>query len=535
MSVVMLEELTRTVADLQNDMVSLQKEFRSSIGSVNSVKRITTVLDDASRKSTDQLAALEDRIASIEHNQETSGRSITHSLESFSTRLTELGEELVAWPPAPDVRSALERFEQVSSNCDSVARQTHQLHSLLEQCRFEIETKLKQHQLDFKAVVDLSCKHGQENRGDVDGVKYGLDEHREIYKRDIAGIKLMLENRGQHGHQDVDELRCIFDEVRQQGRESQRDIDGLKAAVHQLQYGTDYAVHDCPRNWTESQLSSWLVSQGLPADVAHTFQAHLVNGLVGVELTKEDLISMGIADPFQQRRIMRELQKLFRSGQVIAAVPARMPASANQPAAPSRPQSARSHRPQSARSYASTKSSNSMVPGKRSRPPSATSRAPCFTCQDLACTALASGFSTTMKNAAIVPRCSPMDSATAMATPGQRQPQVPLTARGVSTPLRSPQTCGHDGSSEPRSLRDAHARDLGGAELALSQASGDTLNQLEALRRRCEEREQPTAPLVNPATDQLFDLMDSNRDGVITRSEFTQSLATAGGGGRDTH
>eukprot|EP00429_Kryptoperidinium_foliaceum_P043022 CAMPEP_0176126074 /NCGR_PEP_ID=MMETSP0120_2-20121206/63625_1 /TAXON_ID=160619 /ORGANISM="Kryptoperidinium foliaceum, Strain CCMP 1326" /LENGTH=69 /DNA_ID=CAMNT_0017460983 /DNA_START=54 /DNA_END=259 /DNA_ORIENTATION=+ len=51
-----------------------------------------------------------------------------------------------------------------------------------------------------------------------------------------------------------------------------------------------------PRTWTESQLSGWLLDRGLPEEIAHAFEAHLVNGLLGVDLSQEDLGSMGITD-----------------------------------------------------------------------------------------------------------------------------------------------------------------------------------------------------------------------------------------------
>lgn len=66
-----------------------------------------------------------------------------------------------------------------------------------------------------------------------------------------------------------------------------------------------------PRLWNETQVSSWLLERGLPDEIAHAFEAHLVNGLLGFDLSKDDLISMGISDPMHQRRVSMELQQLF--------------------------------------------------------------------------------------------------------------------------------------------------------------------------------------------------------------------------------
>lgn len=76
-----------------------------------------------------------------------------------------------------------------------------------------------------------------------------------------------------------------------------------------------------PRKWTECQLSAWLLERGLPGEIAHAFEAHLVNGLLGVGLSQEDLVSMGICDTLHQRRVVLELQQLFgRAQSPVAAV-----------------------------------------------------------------------------------------------------------------------------------------------------------------------------------------------------------------------
>jgi len=69
-----------------------------------------------------------------------------------------------------------------------------------------------------------------------------------------------------------------------------------------------------PLHWTESQLGAFLQSRGLPRSTAQAFEDHLVNGLVAVDLSPEDLTSMGICDDFQQRRLLLELRQLFAGG-----------------------------------------------------------------------------------------------------------------------------------------------------------------------------------------------------------------------------
>ncbi|CAE8598964.1 unnamed protein product [Polarella glacialis] len=66
-----------------------------------------------------------------------------------------------------------------------------------------------------------------------------------------------------------------------------------------------------PRQWSEVELGRWLLAQGLPLEVGKAFEDHLVNGLVAVDLSKEDLSSMGIVDSLHQRRVILELRHLF--------------------------------------------------------------------------------------------------------------------------------------------------------------------------------------------------------------------------------
>lgn len=66
-----------------------------------------------------------------------------------------------------------------------------------------------------------------------------------------------------------------------------------------------------PWDWTSSQLSAWLLKRGLPGEIAHAFEVHLVNGQMGAELDEMDLKSMGIKHPLHQRRVQREMFELF--------------------------------------------------------------------------------------------------------------------------------------------------------------------------------------------------------------------------------
>eukprot|EP00747_Dinoflagellata_sp_TGD_P183280 gnl/TRDRNA2_/TRDRNA2_38046_c0_seq1.p1 gnl/TRDRNA2_/TRDRNA2_38046_c0~~gnl/TRDRNA2_/TRDRNA2_38046_c0_seq1.p1 ORF type:complete len:803 (-),score=120.55 gnl/TRDRNA2_/TRDRNA2_38046_c0_seq1:114-2522(-) len=69
-----------------------------------------------------------------------------------------------------------------------------------------------------------------------------------------------------------------------------------------------------PRKWSESQLCHWMRERGLPEQISRAFEEHLVNGLVGEELSEADLNMMGITAPLHQRRVVLELRSLFRSG-----------------------------------------------------------------------------------------------------------------------------------------------------------------------------------------------------------------------------
>eukprot|EP00405_Crypthecodinium_cohnii_P026300 CAMPEP_0206493812 /NCGR_PEP_ID=MMETSP0324_2-20121206/47273_1 /ASSEMBLY_ACC=CAM_ASM_000836 /TAXON_ID=2866 /ORGANISM="Crypthecodinium cohnii, Strain Seligo" /LENGTH=651 /DNA_ID=CAMNT_0053977183 /DNA_START=26 /DNA_END=1981 /DNA_ORIENTATION=- len=66
-----------------------------------------------------------------------------------------------------------------------------------------------------------------------------------------------------------------------------------------------------PRQWTEQDLGQWLTERGLPESIGRAFEAHLVNGLLAVDLSKDDLVSMGVTDVLHQRRVEAELRELF--------------------------------------------------------------------------------------------------------------------------------------------------------------------------------------------------------------------------------
>mmetsp|Transcript_73824 Transcript_73824/g.238599 ORF Transcript_73824/g.238599 Transcript_73824/m.238599 type:complete len:395 (+) Transcript_73824:2-1186(+) len=118
--------------------------------------------------------------------------------------------------------------------------------------------------------------------------------------------------QGREGLQAIGELRAAL------GQGCRQDVERLAAT--QLPAS---ANSDDPRRWSESQLGLWLVDRGLPVGIARTFEAHLVNGLVAADLTEADVASMGISDPFHQRRVVREIRLLLESAS--AAVPSSPP------------------------------------------------------------------------------------------------------------------------------------------------------------------------------------------------------------------
>ncbi|CAK9095673.1 unnamed protein product [Durusdinium trenchii] len=66
-----------------------------------------------------------------------------------------------------------------------------------------------------------------------------------------------------------------------------------------------------PVYWTESEVSRWLQSRGLPLPITNAFEDHLVNGLVAIDLNDEDLLSMGVDNVLHRRRALMELRQLF--------------------------------------------------------------------------------------------------------------------------------------------------------------------------------------------------------------------------------
>ncbi|CAJ1454350.1 unnamed protein product, partial [Effrenium voratum] len=77
--------------------------------------------------------------------------------------------------------------------------------------------------------------------------------------------------------------------------------------------GTREFFHVSPLYWTETELSRWLEWRGLPSCIGRAFEDHLVNGLVALDLTAEDLCSMGIFNDLHRRRVLLELRQLYGS------------------------------------------------------------------------------------------------------------------------------------------------------------------------------------------------------------------------------
>ena len=44
-----------------------------------------------------------------------------------------------------------------------------------------------------------------------------------------------------------------------------------------------------PLYWTETELRHWMERRGLPQSICRSFEDHLVNGMLAIDLSEEDL------------------------------------------------------------------------------------------------------------------------------------------------------------------------------------------------------------------------------------------------------
>lgn len=138
-----------------------------------------------------------------------------------------------------------------------------------------------------------------------------------------------------------------------------------------------------PRTWSQVELAGWFQIRGLPEEICQKFKENLVNGELGALLDDGDLSAMGIEQPLRRRRVLLELDQLFRGASDAPlrspapdrpAVPVARPTSPRR--RPSRPASAqpRPSRPTSARAPTSCGRSRACTPRAerplRSRPQS---------------------------------------------------------------------------------------------------------------------------------------------------------------------
>jgi len=107
-----------------------------------------------------------------------------------------------------------------------------------------------------------------------------------------------------------------------------------------------------PRVWGQVELAAWLQIRGLPEEICQMFKENLINGELGALLDDGDLFNMGIVQPLRRRRVLLELDQLFR-GAFDACLRGPAPACPALPVAtptpprrvPSRPTSAPAVRP----------------------------------------------------------------------------------------------------------------------------------------------------------------------------------------------
>jgi len=463
-----LKRLKRLVGSLQEELkTGLSGLFSDRASLRKRTEWLDEAAHDASSqraKLEDRVAALEDRTVALESRREISSKSF----ESLSARLTELGIEVAASPPSSKVQHALEQVNTIASTFEVLTKRVNELEACMGRCRSDFETsldrcqthlesrvensrselecKVERSQSDLAAtvqqcwssletVLDLNCQNGQETQQSMyargatgnQGCQQSEERGQDVEALNSALCKAHMY---QQGHMQGMQCRgrppvCHQDSQHFSQQSSQQDLQhGCRQAVQRkhpqgcqehtqpigqqgqrsCSLGGGPDVDKDPRSWSESQLGLWLVGRGLPVSIARAFEAHLVNGLVAVDLNEDDLASMSITDQFHQRRVLKELRALLSSAVVgevkhsnlsqdlsrqpsapqsvcelpsgttvpAAAVTPRQPALRPQ-ATPSRPQSVPS-RPQSAQGRPMPFCA-AVASGRRSQPPVATAAA----------------------------------------------------------------------------------------------------------------------------------------------------------------
>ncbi|CAE8606219.1 unnamed protein product, partial [Polarella glacialis] len=86
-----LDLFKQEVSRLQRQVEELRQGLSKVSNEQSMQRRNAELLDEAAQEATQQWVSLEDRIAGLERERETSARASRNNLDSIATRVTELG------------------------------------------------------------------------------------------------------------------------------------------------------------------------------------------------------------------------------------------------------------------------------------------------------------------------------------------------------------------------------------------------------------------------------------------------------------
>lgn len=149
------DPLAAEVRMLKKTVSSMHKEQEA-------LRRQVERLDVTAKESGEHYIDLEERVGGLERERSSFARSMTNFTESLSARVTELGVEVVQFPPAQDLHEALRQLEVLAEASDRldgrVQKGEQALEVALEQTRSDIIARTCSQNSEL-------AKHFEENFG----------------------------------------------------------------------------------------------------------------------------------------------------------------------------------------------------------------------------------------------------------------------------------------------------------------------------------------------------------------------------------
>ncbi|CAE8647271.1 unnamed protein product [Polarella glacialis] len=155
------------------------EELRQGLSKVSNEQSMQRRNAELLHEATQQWVSLEDRIAGLERERETSARASRNNLDSIATRVTELGVEVAQMPTTLEVQDGLMQLEQLVTASEARTRETF---------RESLDQRLETLQVDTSLKLS-ECIEGcsKEIQGCILDLGY-CREHSDSCRRDISGL-----------------------------------------------------------------------------------------------------------------------------------------------------------------------------------------------------------------------------------------------------------------------------------------------------------------------------------------------------------